>query len=44
MRALAEWVNVVADLLPDRMGDLVALVDAGLDNPAPTPNRNGGDK
>ena len=42
VRAVREWVDAVADLVPDRIGDLRVLVEHGIANPAPTPNRNGG--
>ena len=31
----------VAELLPERMADLRAIVDRGLDNPEPPPRKDG---
>ena len=42
VRAATEWAAQVADLLPERAADLQRLVELGIANPAPTPNRNGG--
>lgn len=44
VRTVARWADDVADLMPERMGDLRRIVEHGIENPAPTPNRKGGGK
>ena len=39
VRMVGQWADEVADLCPERMGDLRRIVKAGLDNPQPTPRK-----
>ena len=41
VETVARWTADVAELLPERMADLRAIVDRGLDNPEPPPRKDG---
>ena len=41
VEAVARWTADVAELLPERMADLRAIVDRGMDNPEPPPRKDG---
>ena len=41
VETVARWTADVAELMPERMADLRAIVDHGLSHPAPLPQKDG---